>query len=274
MRKRRWFCDWTSLKSSFDAASQLSMYCLALGLSLEIYEFTFDEIVKTCVSLPQITERDQRHLPRPADHRIPFALKYVDFRSYPESFEVEAGLDRKAGAGKNPAVVVRLVIVQMDAIAVHRFAEAMPRAVENMTAVPGLLEHFPRRPIDFAAVQLSSGHGRLFNQRRRCVARADNRVKSAGRLVCDARTGKTNPGDVSKDCARLANLAPQVQQENLVGADDSGIFAGWQIVRVAGIRPKRDVGCRIAGQPFVLEPLHHLLLQVVFGDRFATLQRE
>jgi len=31
-----------------------SMYCLALGLSLEIYEFTFDEIVKTCVSLPHI----------------------------------------------------------------------------------------------------------------------------------------------------------------------------------------------------------------------------
>src|SRR4029453_16624808 len=128
-------------------------------------------------------KRDQRHLPRPADHGIPFTAEYIDFRAYPKSVEVKAGLDREARAGQNSPVVVRFVIVQMDAVSMHCFAEAMPRAVKNLGAIPGLFEHVPRRPVDLPPVQLSSGHGRLFNQRQGRVACANDRIEGASGLV-------------------------------------------------------------------------------------------
>src|SRR6186997_3057330 len=101
MRKRMWFCDWTSLKSSLMLLPSHWTYCLPLGLSLRIYEFTFDETVKNLRMAASNFQRGQRHLPRPADHCIAFPPEYIDFRAYPKSVEVKAGLNRKTCAGKN-----------------------------------------------------------------------------------------------------------------------------------------------------------------------------
>src|SRR4030095_14345742 len=96
-------------------------------------------------SLGPSPQHNQRHLPRPADHCIPFLPEYIDFRAYPKSVEVKAGLDSKACPGQNPPIVVRLVVVQMHAVSMDRFAEAMPSAVKNGAAIPRLLDHVRRR---------------------------------------------------------------------------------------------------------------------------------
>ena len=44
-------------------------------------------------------------------------------------------------------------------------------------------------------------------------------------------------------------------------------------MRIAGIGAKRHIGCGIADEPFFLEPLHHLLLQVELRQTLAILQR-
>src|SRR5262249_15395967 len=112
----------------------------------------------------------------------------------------------------------------MDAVSMHRFAEAMPRAVKDMAAIPGLLEHVSRRPVDLPPVQLSSCHGRLFNQRQGRVARTNNGVEGASGLVGNAGSREAYPCDISKHCAWLAHLAPKVQQQHLVRHDRRSVL--------------------------------------------------
>ena len=40
-----------------------------------------------------------------------------------------------------PLIVVGFVVVHIDAVAVHRFAEAMSRAVQHVVAVAGAAQH-------------------------------------------------------------------------------------------------------------------------------------
>ena len=50
----------------------------------------------------------------------------------PKSVEVDARLDGEPGAGHQPALVVRFVIVQVRAVAVHGFAEAVAGAMHDV----------------------------------------------------------------------------------------------------------------------------------------------
>src|SRR5262245_55541375 len=98
----------------------------------------------------------------------------------------------------------------MHAVSMHRFAEAMPRTVKDVATIPGLFEHVSRRPVDLPPVQLSSCHGRLFNQRHRRVPRTNNGAERASNLVRNTTCGAGNPSDISKHCARLAHFAAPV----------------------------------------------------------------
>ena len=70
---------------------------------------------------------------------------HVDFGPDAEVVEVDARLDREAGAGQQPPVVVRFVVVHVDAVAVHRLAEAVAGAVQDLVAVAGA-RAAPTRP--------------------------------------------------------------------------------------------------------------------------------
>ena len=126
------------------------------------------------------------HLARPADDRVVSSPKNIDFRANPEGIEVEARLNREAGPRQDAPLVMRLIVIQMNAVSMHGLAEAVTRAVKDVVTVARPLENAARGSIDFPAVQLPSCHSRLFDERHCGVARATNRIERAGRLVWHA----------------------------------------------------------------------------------------
>ena len=63
----------------------------------------------------------------------------------PNSWRVDAGFDREPRARDQAALVVRLVVVHVDAVAVHALAEAVAGAVDELRAEAGAFDHVPRR---------------------------------------------------------------------------------------------------------------------------------
>src|SRR4051794_19380208 len=74
---------------------------------------------------PGLNNSDERGLQRSGHEGIARRDDHVDFRANAKILEIDTGLDRKAGSGQQPAVVMRFVIVHIDAVAVHRFAETV-----------------------------------------------------------------------------------------------------------------------------------------------------
>src|SRR5216683_3742947 len=67
-----------------------------------------------------------------------FQQAHVDFAADAEAVrEVDARLDRRAGAGQVAAAVARLEVVVVHAIAVHAHVDAVPGAVQDLLAEPG-----------------------------------------------------------------------------------------------------------------------------------------
>ena len=79
----------------------------------------------------------------------------VDFEADAEFGEVDARLDRKAGAAEDAAGFVRLEIVHVRAVAVHLLPDAVPRAVDESVAVAGRGNHVAGRPVDFPSPEWS-----------------------------------------------------------------------------------------------------------------------
>ena len=111
------------------------------------------------------------------------ADNHIDFRPNPEVFEVDARLDREAGADEQTPVVVRLVVVHVDAVAVNRFAEAVARPVQDAIAVPGVPQHRRRRAVDLPAAQLLAARRRALDERDRGIARRRDSRKRAWRTA-------------------------------------------------------------------------------------------
>ena len=82
------------------------------------------------------------------------------------------------------------------------------------------------------------------------------------------RPGESDPRDISKHCAGCVELAPEVQQHQVVAADRAVDGRRRQIVRVARVFSRRHDGIRIADESLVAKPSRHELLNVVFrgGD--------
>src|SRR5262245_33972763 len=87
---------------------------------------------------------DDFRLRRTGDQRLALGPVYVDLRSYAKAREVQPRFDRETRARQEPPIVVRLVVVEMHAVAVNTFAQAVPGAVEDIRAVARTLEHVPR----------------------------------------------------------------------------------------------------------------------------------
>ncbi len=92
------------------------------------------------------------------------------------------------------------------------------------------------------------------------------RVTSSGHLAA----GEADPGDVGVDRARLAQLAPQIDQDQFVGADRPRALGRRHVVRIARVLLGGDVGQVVGAQPFLLEPAQHQRLDVVLGGRHAV----
>src|SRR4051812_2807403 len=77
-------------------------------------------------------KKNELGLQRTGDRGLALADEHVDLRAHAEVLRVDARLDGKAGAGDQPPLVVRLVVVHVHAVAVDLGAEAVPRAMDEL----------------------------------------------------------------------------------------------------------------------------------------------
>ncbi len=76
----------------------------------------------------------------------------VDLGANSEFREIDAGLDGEAGAGDDPALVVRLQVVHVGAGAMHLFADRVTGAMDEVLAESPILNIGPGGVIDLEAV--------------------------------------------------------------------------------------------------------------------------
>ena len=79
------------------------------------------------------------------------APDHVDLRSHAKLFEIQAGLNREPTAWQELPLIVRLVVVQMGAVAMDGLAQAMPRTMQDVTAVPSFFDDSASGPIQLDA---------------------------------------------------------------------------------------------------------------------------
>ena len=156
-----------------------------------------------------------------------------------------------------------LVVVHVNAVAVHLFSEAVTGAVNELSAVPCPVDDVTRRPIDLVTSQLASFSGRALHQFYPGVASGPDGSESLRVLLRHDRARKPHPGDISKDRAGRGQLAPEVQQHELTPVDGPMGGRCRLIVRVAGIFLSCHAGRGVADQAVFCEPLQHCLLDVV-----------
>ncbi len=155
---------------------------------------------------------------------------------------------------------MRFVVVHVHAVSVHLLPQAVAGSMDELRTVPGALDHLARRAVDLVSAQLAPRSGGAFHELDAGVAAISGRGKHLRVFLWHDLAGESHPGDVSKDCAGRRQLAPQVEQDNLVQADRPIQGRGRLVVRVAGVLLGRDNRGRIADEPLFCEPLHHRLL--------------
>ena len=105
--------------------------------------------------------------------------------------------------GQQPAFVVRFVVVQVRAVAVHGLAEAVTRAMDDVVAVAGRLDDRPRRAIELEAADLAAGARGVLDQTDGGVARiahgGERAAPSPSGTCCPVKptqvmSAKTAPG--------------------------------------------------------------------------------
>src|SRR5690606_3296610 len=118
-------------------------------------------------SLPQ---SQNLGLARPRNCRVAGADDHVDLRAHAPAAGIDARLDGEAGTRQQPAVVMRLVVVHVHAVAVHLFAQAVPGPMDELVAVPRGVDHAATGPVDLEATNVAAVASRLFDERHGGVA--------------------------------------------------------------------------------------------------------
>ena len=84
------------------------------------------------------------HLPWSRDLRAAIVPEHVDLGAHAEAVEIQSRLDGEPGAWQDPPFVVRLVVVEVHAVAVDTLSQAVTGPMQDVGAVPRLLE--PAKP--------------------------------------------------------------------------------------------------------------------------------
>ena len=137
----------------------------------------------------------------------------------------------------------------------------------NAAPIARLLDHVAARAIHFEPADLASLGDALCHQRDRGVSPVACGGERSGISVRHGRTCKPHPRDVSKHRAGLGQLAPQIEQDDLVLPYLTWPGGIWSVMRVAGVLLDRDDRGGVCDEPFVPEPAQHCLLEVDLGKR-------
>ena len=141
---------------------------------------------------------------------------------------------------------MRFVVVHVDAVAVDVLAQTVARAVNELRPEPRPFDDVAAGAIDLEAAQVALLADGGLDELDRGVAAVAGGGKRAANRVGHLGPRKADPRNVSKDRAGLGQLAPEVDQHNLVGPNRAVLLASGEVMRVAGVllRPRHSAARR------------------------------
>src|SRR5262249_40102403 len=101
---------------------------------------TYSSVILRVDILFSLHQTNDVFLSLAGDRRVAIADDHVDLRPDPEVVEIHAGLNRETGARQQPPVVVRFVVVHVDAVAVDRFAKAVSGPMQDLVGISRLAQ--------------------------------------------------------------------------------------------------------------------------------------
>ena len=164
---------------------------------------------------------------------------------------------------------MRLVVVEMGAVAVNLLAQAVAGAVQDgrgrtrpIRAPRGRRGRLPSRaPAGRPRPPIRSASTAASRASRAAVKAAVTGAGTAG-------AGEPHPADVGEDRARRSAACPTGRAApRCRGVIAREAVGRGLVVRVAGVLLRRDDRRGVGDQPLLVEPLHHQRLDVVLGGR-------
>src|SRR5262249_13028298 len=116
-----------------------------------------------------------------------------------------------------------------------RFAKAMSRSVKDFGGIAGALQHGRGRSIHFPSSDSPTVPCRVLHQLDRGISSVGDGGERACITLRHMPSRVPYPGDVRKNGSLTVDLAPQIEEHQLVSRDRARLRRGRQIVWIAGI---------------------------------------
>jgi hypothetical protein len=196
------------------------------------------------------SEAEEFGLDAAGDLRGTFAGDHVNFAADAEfAGEIESGFDGEAGVGEDEALVVGFEIVEMRSAAMQVRGDAVAGAMGEEVGETGGTDDVSGSLIGLPAsnglvVGVGLGDGGDGGVAGVANGGEDELLALGGLAVHHA-----GPGDVVEDGVGLGGeLAPDIDEDEVAGADGAGGFGRGLVVGVGGVGADGDVGAMLPGE--------------------------
>ncbi len=157
-----------------------------------------------------------------------------------------------------------LKIVHIRPVGMDVRANRVSRAVDEIIAVPGLLDVSARRPIHFPPGNPPSGVDRIGHRLYSGIARVAYDCENLMHLPRRRRAHESHPRDVVVHRTWTILLAPHIQQHQVPLTNRYGMIRPWLVVRVSGVGVDRNNRRIISHKIFATKRFHEPLLDFMF----------
>ena len=132
---------------------------------------------------------------------------------------VDARFDREQGSGDQLAIVVGFEVIEVRAIAVDALVEAVTGAVDKILSISRICDHPAGDAVEIAAADLLAAREGRVRSLAGGLARVPHYAEYLQHFRGRLTSYKGAPGDVGVDRAGLGLLGPDIEKQQVSGAD-------------------------------------------------------
>src|SRR5258708_6249531 len=139
------------------------------------------------------------------------AHQHIHFAAHAKLRQVDAGLNREAGVGKDLPLVVNFKVVHVGPVGMDVGADGMSRAMNEIVAVAGLRNMPASHAIHFPSRDAAAGVDTVEHGLHAGVARIADNLENFAHAWRRRRPDKSHPGDVVVHGTRRIFLSPDIE---------------------------------------------------------------
>jgi hypothetical protein len=154
------------------------------------------------------------------DVNIPATVdKDIHLAPDPELIEINPWLDGETRLAQDRTFFVGLEVVHVGAVAVNFLADVMPNTVNEVVAIPGIIDHAAARGVNLPRLQGTSCGVRIADAPNRRVAGGGHDGEDLLEPLRHLLSDESHASQVAVNSPRPIKLGPEVNQHKITGAD-------------------------------------------------------